>query len=66
MTAAKKSKAYDALEVISISIYVNDRLTHKEGGALYRMLWKFFENQCIPPVGIQLDYEPDVVLEKNE
>lgn len=65
MSKKVESGAYDVTDIVTVSIYVNSRITLKEEALLYRTIWKLFEDLCIPPVGIRIDYEPDIMLVKE-
>lgn len=54
-TSRSKNKGYDASEVVVIHVFVGDQLTDSEKSNLYRDLWKWFEDRCIPPRGLTID-----------
>jgi hypothetical protein len=61
-----KPKDYDVTDVITINVFLNGKINHKEEGLLHRTIWKFFEELCLPPVGLQIDAEIDVIVSEKE
>lgn len=50
-----KKQDYCAAEIVVIHIFVDDKLNQTEMSSLYRLIWKFFEDQCNPPKGLTID-----------
>jgi len=60
------NKDYEATDIITITVFMNGKINHKEEGLLYRTIWKLFEELCLPPVGLQIDAEFDVIVREKE